>query len=844
VNNKHAAKLAVSLACVFLILPYFGSNIKISAEPSDANIIVHPMSEMSPMAGSASPQGYSPNQVKGAYGLPSLGGNGTIIAIVDAFHTPSIWSDLGNFSAQFNLPLPTNSNFIVKNFNTDGTVNAGWQRETCLDVEWAHAIAPNATILLVEAKDNSTGSLYSAIDYATSQPGVVAVSLSWGADEYAAETTRDVSLNKNWISFFVSSGDHGTVCYPSTSPYVTAVGGTRLTLNGDGSVASEIAWSGSGGGISQYESIPTYQSNYGLTTSKRTVPDVSYNADSSTGVSVYYAGSWYVIGGTSAGAPQWAAIHALGQSAANSNLYQKAKTAYSSYFRDILTGSNSDYSAHAGYDYVTGLGSPLTFKFDTSIDVMPTSGPAGANITLSGTGFTPGNSVNITYLNPLTNKWTTVANNYPTATENFTFTLSAPDLLQNNVAGDHAATFNNIFFRAQDNNSSKTYNSTTPYTEWRRGLSQVSSAIANGIYGNNTDLTSAVFLQINQSVTLTGKYFTPGIASLFWDNSSLGNTNIDPTGAFSINIMVPNTTAGQHRITITDSDCNFCINITREPTLAFNFTDSWHTQDFIIPLTSDYNVTTTYYKINNGATLNVTANGQPFITIEGVNNTLEFWSLWSVYGTGNANTTHALLQDIKLDKTPPTGNITTNPTTNNASVTLTISASDAVSGLAQMCFSNDATTWSTWEPYATVKTWNLTAGDGQKTVTVKFLDNAGLTSTTSYTITLQTPQPSPTSTPTPTSSPTITPTIAPTPTTIPTTQPTLTPTQTPTKTQTPTPTQTNVPTPTPIPEIPQVTMLLAVLVIFALMAVYIKKKNKSKKKMLGFYDFFQLCRFG
>ena len=128
---------------------------------------------------------------------------------------------------------------------------------------------------------------------------------------------------------------------------VVAVGGTKLAFNPDGTFASEIGWSLSGGGPSLYENSPDYQKEYGLTNPMRCVPDVSYNADPSSGISVYYSGSWYIIGGTSAGAPQWAAIHALGLTSTNNNLYQKAKSAYSSYFRDIISGSViTSYSIH------------------------------------------------------------------------------------------------------------------------------------------------------------------------------------------------------------------------------------------------------------------------------------------------------------------------------------------------------------------------------------------------------------------------------------------------------------------------------------------------------------------
>ncbi|MGE5575320.1 MAG: peptidase S8/S53 subtilisin kexin sedolisin, partial [Ignavibacteria bacterium] len=282
--------------------------------------LAHPM-HFAAFGGTSSPQGYSPSQMRTAYGLPSSGGNGTTIAIVNAFDTPNILTYYDTFSNQYGLPDNSSGSFLVhkmaKNMQTDGR----WTSETCLDVEWAHAIAPNATILLVEAVNPTNAALLSAVDYATSWPGVIAVSMSWGGDEFFNEASFDYHFNKPGITFFASSGDDGsTVMWPAASAIVVSVGGTTLNLNTDGTIISEIAWSNSSGGISSYIDMPPYQINFGLTHTKRVIPDVSYNGNASTGVAVYN-GTWWKMGGTSAGAPQWAAIHALGQSATNTNLY-------------------------------------------------------------------------------------------------------------------------------------------------------------------------------------------------------------------------------------------------------------------------------------------------------------------------------------------------------------------------------------------------------------------------------------------------------------------------------------------------------------------------------------------
>jgi hypothetical protein len=156
---------------------------------------------------------------------------------------------------------------------------------------------------------------------------------------------------------------------------VVAVGGTSLVLNPGGTVASETGWSGSGGGVSTYETEPQYQITYNVpgANGKRVVPDVSYDSDPATGFPVYdstaYNGQtgWFQVGGTSAAAPQWAAIHSLSLSVSGINLYQDAKWSGSTYFRDITSGSNGAYLAAPGYDLVTGLGSPVTWNYTTGI---------------------------------------------------------------------------------------------------------------------------------------------------------------------------------------------------------------------------------------------------------------------------------------------------------------------------------------------------------------------------------------------------------------------------------------------------------------------------------------------
>ena len=323
-------------------------------------------------------KGFAPDTVKAAYRLPSRGGKGTI-AIITAYDAPHMRDDLALFSKKFSLPECTEKNgcFEKHAMNASTAPDPGWRMETALDVEWAHAIAPDAKILLVEAKTPSGANLLKAVDYARARSDVVAISMSWGGAEFSDEVTLDEHFTSDHgVTFFAASGDNGTgASWPAASPNVISVGGTHFTLDKNGNVKSETGWSGSGGGISAYEPEPVYQSDYNIPKAKgmRAIPDVAYNADPHSGYLIYVSddgqgGGWHVVGGTSAGSPQWAAIRTVSSPFTNEQLYKdKASDTHNSYFRDIVSGKNGACvyfcSAHKHYDYVTGLGSPQTSMF-------------------------------------------------------------------------------------------------------------------------------------------------------------------------------------------------------------------------------------------------------------------------------------------------------------------------------------------------------------------------------------------------------------------------------------------------------------------------------------------------
>jgi hypothetical protein len=669
---KHPSKITLLIIGLLLVSSFTVLTQTISAEQQETekfsittesansetyqileNLVATPF-YCSPFAGTSTPNGYSPNQIRKAYNLPALGGMGKTIAIIDAYHAPTLLADYTAFCKEFNLPDNSSGTLIVHTM-PEATVNASWLPETCLDVEWAHAIAPNATILLVEAKDAKVSSLFEAVQYATSQSDVVAISMSWGLSESYLTKNYETYLDNYYfdqanIIFFASSGDSGAeINYPAVSPNVVGVGGTKLLFNSDGTVKSETAWSGSGGGISLYESSPAYQTGFGVNATKRCVPDVSYNADPYTGVSVYVNGGWEVYGGTSAGAPQWAAIQALGLTVSNNNLYNRAKTSYSSYFRDIISGSNG-YPAKPGYDNVTGLGSPLTYDFRDKVEVSPSSGAAGTNITLTGNGLL-GSFANISYLNPLNSTWMTIDNNITLTSGSLTYNTSAPDLLAISPSGDNTKTNDQIFFKVTTN-LGNTYNTTVPFNEYRRGLNQIGTLSATGTYGNNTNFGTNLLPQSGSSLALSGKWFSGGNAALFWDSTNLGNFTADQTGIFSTIITVPTSTAGYHTLTIQDNGYNFSVNLATQPTITNNYGGQPQISDFTINLSADSTVDEIYYRINSGATQNVTFAGQPVISTSSSNNTLEYWCNWTLNGI-SLETAHVFVVDIKLDKTVP-----------------------------------------------------------------------------------------------------------------------------------------------------------------------------------------------
>ncbi|QQG49323.1 MAG: S53 family peptidase [archaeon] len=397
---------------------------------------------------------YSPSFISKAYDFPSsLNGSGQTILIVDAYGSPTIAADLATFDAYFGLPAPPSFTVFCGNGGcpafTPGDYKhdvIGWGVETSLDVEWAHAMAPQADIVLVVASSSSGNAINDAEAAAIAlYPGSI-ISQSFGIPEpYVHNNNAQVmQAHLNYIAaaaandtVLASAGDSGgsngfgftNALFPASDPYVTGVGGTmgnpynatgtlspcaanmtctsglstylgpctnpRLALPnctpvgyGGEQVWNEISFGAATGGAPSilFTSVPGYQSGLGLTS--RTTPDVAYNAAIDGGVlvkaSFLSAAGYFVVGGTSAGSPQWAAIFALVNQAraiaslgsigfANPTLYGLTAGQKTNDFHDILLGNNMlggvlpGFSAGAGYDKTTGWGTPVVANLTSDL---------------------------------------------------------------------------------------------------------------------------------------------------------------------------------------------------------------------------------------------------------------------------------------------------------------------------------------------------------------------------------------------------------------------------------------------------------------------------------------------
>ncbi|MGW2637276.1 putative Ig domain-containing protein [Streptomyces sp. NPDC001348] len=385
----------------------------------------------------AAPSGLSPANLHSAYNLPSTGGSGLTVAVVDAYNDPNAASDLATYRSTYGLSACTVASGCFKQVSQTGsttslpTNDSGWAGEEALDLDMVSAVCPNCNIILVEANSATDADLGAAENEAVAL-GAKFVSNSWGGSESSAQTGEDTSYFKHpGVAITVSSGDEAYGAeYPATSQYVTAVGGTALSTSSNSRGWTESVWKtssteGTGSGCSSYDPKPSWQTDTGC--AKRMEADVSAVADPATGVAVYdtYGGSgWAVYGGTSASAPIIAGVYALAGTPGSGDYPAKYPYSHTGSLYDVTSGSNGSCStsyfctAGTGYDGPTGWGTPngtAAFTSGTSTGNTVTvtnpgsqstttgssvslqiraSDSAGATLTYSATGLPTGLTIN------------------------------------------------------------------------------------------------------------------------------------------------------------------------------------------------------------------------------------------------------------------------------------------------------------------------------------------------------------------------------------------------------------------------------------------------------------------
>ena len=318
-------------------------------------------------------------------------GGSRTVAIVDAYDDPNALSDLNTFSTKFGLPAATSSNFAV--VYASGTkpgqdLSGGWESEESLDIEWVHAMAPDATIILVEAASESLTDLLAAVGVASivvEAAGGGEVSMSWGFSEFPGELSDDPIFTTTGVAYIAATGDNPGTDYPSVSPNVIAAGGSAVRRNPfNGNLIGRGVWQETGAGPSFYEPRPAFQNAIKsafplIVRGMRGVPDLSFDSDPDTGVWIYDSfpipgalgvdgSNWFVFGGTSVAAQALAGIINVGGHFSSSSALELARIynhrTFTSDYTDIASGNcyyYDSFSAMAGWDYCTGVGTPVGY---------------------------------------------------------------------------------------------------------------------------------------------------------------------------------------------------------------------------------------------------------------------------------------------------------------------------------------------------------------------------------------------------------------------------------------------------------------------------------------------------
>ena len=325
--------------------------------------------------------GYTPQMLRRTYSfLPATEANGIKICIICAFDNIGIKENMRAFCERFGLSVPDMSVYYPQ--GEGQTATRQWLVESSLDTQWASVFAPGAEICVVFARNAQVENLLDAALFASQSLSADVVSMSFGTEESGIDESLSGFMANSDSIFVASSGDvGGKTSFPSASPHCISVGGTNLTLDGGGKRILETAWINGGGGISDIFEIPPWQGRfyniYGMTDGKRGTPDVSMMANMSPGAAAYVSqlGGWTTVGGTSLSAACFAGICACIKKK-NPEINNSADMLYYLYgkagnigydmpqynFNDITFGRSGENFAQPGWDFATGLGSPVASR--------------------------------------------------------------------------------------------------------------------------------------------------------------------------------------------------------------------------------------------------------------------------------------------------------------------------------------------------------------------------------------------------------------------------------------------------------------------------------------------------
>jgi hypothetical protein len=535
-------------------------------------VVAHVASGLNP---AVAVSGYGPSDLDSAYNVPTTLGSGKTVGIVDAYDDPNAASDLSTYRSNFGLPACTTANGCFKKVNQNGATsplpaaNSGWASEIMLDLEMVSAICPNCHILLVEASSPTTANLGTAVNTAVAQ-GAVAVSNSYGGSEASSETSSDNSYYKHpGVAIVASSGDSGYgVVYPAASPYVTAVGGTNLTRASNARGWTESVWStssseGAGSGCSAFEPKPSFQTDTGC--ARRTVADVSADADPATGVAVYDSygsGGWTVFGGTSVASPIIGAMYALANSPAPTAFPNSYPYADPGALYDVTTGHTASCSpaylctGEVGYDGPTGLGTPngaaafgpaSTGSSDFSVSVNPTnvSVAAGSNAAATvSTAVTSGSSESVSLSasglpSGVTASFSpSTVNSGSSSTLTFTASSSA-------AAGNYSVTVTGTGSTGSHTATLTLSVTAAAANDFSLSVSPTSASVTAGS-GTIATVSTAVTSGSAQTVSLTASGLPSGASASFSPSSVTAGSSSTLTISTS-----STTTAGTYPVTIT-----------------------------------------------------------------------------------------------------------------------------------------------------------------------------------------------------------------------------------------------------------------------------------------------------